>query len=87
MSLVIIANKTSNQEQFGRFVDDLKGLIAQNNARTEGEEENATPIQKVDLNAFISKARELLEADNLSGLLTHILTLDWLLINDVKSNS
>jgi hypothetical protein len=85
MSLVIIANKASNQEQFGRFIDELKGLIASHNARIESGEE--TTGQKVELNTFITKARELLSTDNISGLLSHILTLDGLLVNDSKCNS
>lgn len=85
MSLVIIANKASNQEQFGRFIDELKGLIGSHNARVESGED--TVGKKVELNTFITKARELLSADNLSGLLSHILTLDGVLVNDSKSVS
>lgn len=81
MSLVVIANTTSNQEQFGRFIDELKGIIASYNSSLESAEASGT---KVDLNAFITKARTLLDQDNLSGLLSHILSLGSSLINDPK---
>ena len=86
MSLIIIANKATNQEQFGRFIDELKALIASNNSRADNPEEDAPPTQKIDTAAFVTKSRELLEADNLSGLLSHILTLGTMLLGDSKCN-
>ena len=83
MSLVVIANTTSNQEQFSKFIDELKGVVASYNSSLESE--GQTAATKIDLNAFISKARTLLDQDNLSGLLAHILTLGTALINDLKS--
>jgi hypothetical protein len=82
MSLVVIANTTSNQEQFGRFIDELKGIVASYNSSLESAEASGT---KVDLNAFITKARTLLDQDNLSGLLSHIVNLGSPLVNDPKS--
>jgi len=84
MSLVIIANKSTNQEQFGRFIVELKGVIASHNANVDSEEATANKGTKVDLNDFSSKAKALLEADNLSGLLSHILTIDNLIVNDAR---
>jgi len=84
MSLVIIANKSTNQEQFGRFIVELKGVIASHNANVDSEEAAANKGTKVDLNDFSSKAKALLEADNLSGLLSHILTIDNLIVNDAR---
>jgi len=82
MSLVVIANTTSNQEQFGRFIEELKGIIASYNSSLESAETSGT---KVDLNAFITKARSLLEQDNLSGLLSHIISSGSSLVSDLKS--
>jgi hypothetical protein len=82
MSLIVIANTTSNQEQFGRFIEELKGIIASYNSSLESAETSGT---KVDLNAFITKARSLLEQDNLSGLLSHIISSGSSLVSDLKS--
>jgi hypothetical protein len=84
MSLVIIANKPTNQEQFGRFIVELNGVIASHNANIESEEGAANKAAKVEISDFSSKAKSLLEADNLSGLLTHILTIDNVIINDSR---
>jgi hypothetical protein len=84
MSLVIIANKPTNQEQFGRFIVELNGVIASHNANIDSEEGAANKAPKVEINDFSSKAKSLLEADNLPGLLTHVLTIGDVIISDSR---
>ncbi len=86
MSLVVISKKSSNKEQFGKFITELNNLIGSHNANIDAGEVKSTQSGKIDLSVFSSKANELLNADNLSGLLSHILSIANILINDAKSS-
>ena len=83
MSLVILATKGSNIEQFGRFIDHLESAISNYNSslESEGQEVSGNPI---DQNSFVTKARELLNADDLYVLLKHTLSLENLLIAEPR---
>jgi hypothetical protein len=75
MSLVILAIKGSNTEQFSKFIEHLGVTI--NNYNSESQ----TPV---DQNAFCSKANQILQSGDINGLITHIITLGDVLIHEPK---
>ena len=75
MSIVILATKGSTTEQFGKFIEHLGNAISAYNSETG---------KAVDQNDFCTKANQILQANNLSGLITHILTLGDVLIHDSR---
>lgn len=83
MSLVILTTKASNAEQFGRFIDSLEGTISAYNSSLEAEGENASG-KPIEVNSFVSRARELLNGNDLHGLLRHILSLENALLVDPR---
>lgn len=75
MSIVILG-KGSNIDQYSKFIDHLGNDISNWNSSSE---------KKVDQNEFSVKATQFLQANDLSGLITHILSLGDVLINDARA--
>ena len=75
MSLVILAIKGSNIEQFSKFIEHLGISIATFNSETESQ---------IDQNGFIVKANQILQSHDINALISHILTLGDVLIHDAK---
>jgi hypothetical protein len=83
MSLVIVTKNNEPIEQFVKFLKHIDTTIASHNAALTSE--NAPAGQKsIDQSAFTSRARELLKAVDLNGLIEHILTLGDFLIQEPK---
>lgn len=83
MSLVILANTGTHTEQYSKFLKHLDtSIAAYNTALTNSSDKaNQNPINQ---SAFTTRALELLKADNLNGLVEHILTLGDFLIQEPK---
>lgn len=83
MSLVIVTTSKTNTEQFIKFLKHIDKSIADYNTALASASDKAGQ-NPIDQAAFISKARELLQANDLNGLVEHILTLGDFLIQEPK---
>ena len=86
MSVVLICEKGQINTSLEKFVDYLKNLAPTPVVKSEDGTDIIPAEEKINFVEISNKGKQLLQKEDYSGLVLHILTLDDLLFKESKRN-